>query len=190
MKRWIAIVSLVLGFGAARAADDGPSASPLQLSLFPPVSLVPTDEDVTGLRLGLLSVNRNVKGFDAGLVNWTSGDETALQWGVLNWTSGDFTGVQFGLVSVADEGFVGWQASLLNVDSGKSVGFFNGAVNLSTGSTVGYQLGAVNYSKKMTGLQVGFVNVCEELTGLQIGLVNVISGREKLPVLPILNASF
>ena len=192
-RRWISAFVGMWLVGQMAWGAETPMArerTELQLSLVPPIQLVNSEYDVMGLRLGLFSMNHNVTGLDLGLVNWTSGDELALQWGVLNKTTGRFAGAQFGFVSLAGNGFVGWQASVVNVDSGKSVGFFNGAVNASLESGVGFQLGMFNYSREFTGLQFGLVNYTQTLTGLQIGLLNFITSKETLPVLPIVNASF
>lgn len=192
-RRWMGMVAgwaLAGRLAWGAPAPEAREGVALQLSLFPPVQLADSQTDVTGLRLGVFSMNHDVAGLDLGLVNWTSGDELAVQWGVLNKTTGRFAGAQFGLVSLAGGGFVGWQSSLVNLDSGKAVGFFDGAINVAWESGIGFQLGLVNYAKEFTGLQFGFVNWTQTLTGLQIGLVNYIAGKETLPVLPILNASF
>ena len=191
-NRWLSVVAVwVLWAGSsANAAEAVREQAHLQLSLFPPLQLADSEADVTGLRLGLFSMNHNVTGLDLGILNWTSGDELALQWGVINKTTGRFAGAQFGVVSLTGGGFVGWQASLVNLDSGKSVGFFSGAVNVTWESGVGFQAGMVNYAKEFTGLQFGFVYYTQVLTGIQIGLLNFITSKETLPVLPIINAAF
>jgi hypothetical protein len=54
----------------------------------------------------------------------------------------------------------------------------------------GVQAGFINVSKGVEGLQLGFINVTHDLHGLQIGLLNVAQGKDKLPVLPIVNWNF
>jgi len=48
----------------------------LQLSLFPPIQLTSAESNVSGLRLGLFSMNHDVTGIDLGLINRT----TASNW--------------------------------------------------------------------------------------------------------------
>ena len=50
-------------------------------------------------------------------------------------------------------------------------------------------IGAVNRAERVTGLQMGVVNMCKRLRGLQLGLVNI-ARSARLPVTPVLNASF
>lgn len=142
----LSLLVLLVSIPFAVANEESVSASALQLSLFPPLQLQSSDTPIMGLRLGLFAKNVEMTGVGLGVVNWTSEDLTALQWGIVNYTGGsDMYGVQFGLCNV---------------------------------------------SQSVTGIQLGILNVAQELTGIQIGLLNIATGKESLPVLPIINASF
>ena len=136
--------------------------SPIQLSLFSPIQLVPEENAVSGVRLSLLyGRNSYVTGLDWGLVNHS--------------TSGMSKGVQFGLVGLIDVDFTGWQ---------------NNAVNITKGDFEGFQWGVVNYAGHASGFQLGLVNYTLSMRGLQIGLVNIIKQGGQFPVFPIVNWSF
>ncbi len=135
---------------------------PIQLSLFSPIQLVPEDEAISGVRLGLLyGRNKYVTGLDWGLV--------------LHSTSGMSEGVQFALVGYVEADFTGWQST---------------AFNVTKGSFEGFQWGIVNYAGHASGFQLGLVNYAQSMNGLQIGLVNIIKQGGRFPVFPIVNWSF
>jgi len=136
--------------------------SPIQLSLFDPIQIVPNHESVSGIRLNLIyTKNVNVTGFDMGLVNVTTGKQLGVQWGGVNVTEG---------------GFTGWQSAF---------------VNISGGNFEGLQTSWVNYHDgHFNGLQFSIVNYAATLKGLQLGLINIIGSGGFLPVFPIFNFDF
>lgn len=135
---------------------------PIQLSLFSPIQLVPEDEAISGVRLGLLyGRNKYVTGLDWGLV--------------MHSTSGTSKGAQFGFVGYVEADFTGWQ---------------NTAFNVTKGNFEGFQWGIVNYAGHASGFQLGLVNYAGSMKGLQIGLVNIIKQGGQFPVFPIVNWSF
>jgi hypothetical protein len=80
----LALIALAVLAPAARA--QGPS--PVQLSLFTPVQIVPADRSVSGLRLNLIyGKNADVTGVDWGLVNHDTGSGFAWQAGLVTWWS-------------------------------------------------------------------------------------------------------
>ncbi len=136
--------------------------SPIQLSLFNPVQIVPETNSVTGLRLSLLyGKNVNVSGLDVGLVNVTTGNQVGLQYGVVGYNEGNFNG---------------WQDNLVSMTKGNLMGLQTGAVNYTAGKTSGLQIAIVNYSATMNGLQ--------------LGLINIIGKGGFLPIFPIFNFCF
>jgi hypothetical protein len=140
--------------GPARAED----AKPINLSLFTPVQIVPTEASIHGFRFSLLyGVNREMHGFDLGLVNRATGSVVGFQWGVVNWGESTLKGIQLSAVNYLEGEGLGAQVGFVNVEK----------------AATGFQWGFVNYAPRMTGFQLGLVNVTDNLDGLQIGLVNV-----------------
>jgi hypothetical protein len=113
-------------------ADGG---SPIQISLFNPVQIVPETKSVKGVRLNLIyGKNADVTGLDYGLVNQTTGNEGALQIGLVNLaynSTEDGHGVQWGWV--------------------------NRSRNMR-----GLQVGLVNFTETMHGVQVGVANIIQK----------------------------
>jgi len=100
MKR-LSFVFLILFYVVSSGyAQEGPSTRFLQLAIFPPLQLAPSNADIVGLRLGLISKNVNVTGIDIGLVNWATGESTAVKWGFFNITK-NLKGIQIGLLNIA-----------------------------------------------------------------------------------------
>ena len=174
MKLRLALIaSVVLAAVAqpAHAAGD----QPFQLALFDPAQIVKNTKSVTGLRLDLIYCkNTYMHGLDVGVVNWTTGDETALQWGAIGYTQGSFTGFQDNVINIVDKRFLGLQW---------------GAFNKSNDGH-GMQAGWVNVTDRMSGVQLGIVNYTKVMDkGLQIGVANIIT-TGGIPVLPIVNWRF
>ena len=161
MTRLLAAAALLaaLTVAAPARADDG---KPFQLSLFPPVQIVPEGASVSGVRLGLIyDKNVNVTGFDFSFIAAHA--------------TGNFTGVQWALVGLTDKDFLGWQGGFVNITGAKMTGF---------------QWGLYNQATRVEGLQLGFINNTGTIHGLQIGLVNIIKQGGWLPVMVIANGNF
>jgi hypothetical protein len=171
LRHAVPLLALALTFAStARAAGE----SPFQLSLFNPVQIVPESKSVSGVRLNLIyGKNQNMTGFDWGIANHTTGNESALQIGVVNIVEKDFTG---------------WQDGAVNLTRGKFTGLQSGLYNESA-DMHGLAYGWVNRAKNMRGVQIGLVNLTETMHGLQIGVANYIQ-KGKIPLLPIVNWSF
>ena len=168
MKRWfvVAVFVFLSRAGSSQGTDysDPEGAYPVQLALFPPVQLVPSQEDVAGFRLNLIGVNREVSALDIGFVNWTTGE---------------FRGVGAGLVNVVRADSYGAYVGFLNYSSGNMTGFqgipfltFWNAANIVRGRTSGVQGGLYNQSEELRGAQIGLVNIGYDATGVQLGLYN------------------
>lgn len=164
---------LALAVAAPLAAQE----QPVQLALFAPVQIVPEQDAVGVVRLNLIySVNRAVKYVDVGLVNVTSGGQSA--------------GVQFAVIGINRGSFTGFTHDVVTVTQGSYTGFQWGYLFTNAATGEGLQLGLVNTAQSWKGLQLGLVNYTQNLHGVQIGLINIIKVGGALPVLPIVNWSF
>ena len=175
------------------------SASPLAVSIFPPVQFPPESVTITGIRLDVLwGQHQNVYGIDLGAVgNITDHTFGGIQLaGGFNWNKGDATiiGLQGALANVNDQktSLIGVQVGAYNHNSGESSlgGVGLGLVNRSDHmNIIGIQAGLYNSAKNVYGFQVGLFNSCDSLHGLQIGLVNM-SAHALFSMAPILNIGF
>jgi hypothetical protein len=152
----------VLAQGGNYSNSDG--AYPVQLALFPPVQLVPLEEDVAGLRLNLLGVNREVAAMDVGLVNWTTGSFKGVGVGIANVVRADSYGAGIGFFNYTEGNMTGFQGIPL-------LTFWN-AFNLVGGRAGGVQGGLYNQAQELWGGQIGLVNVGVQAAGLQLSLFN------------------
>jgi hypothetical protein len=186
---------LLTTWSAPAYAQEG--CSLVQVSLTPDYQIVPSYQDVCGLRLNLLSgSNQGMTGLDLGLLG-SAVESKGIQLNLIgNMTSfsdsrdGSGTrGIQIGgLVNIqfATE-MQGIQlASLLNW--GDAEGIQIASMN-AAGDARGIQIGIFNHSEKMKGLQIGIVNMTREMKGVQIGIINTI-GEGAVPFLPLINVGF
>lgn len=176
MKRvvmvFIAAVLMVFCFAAT-----APAQSPVQLSLFNPVQIVPESGSVEGVSLGLFyTKNNNLTG-----LNWTF---------IANKLTGDMKGLQFGLVNMVDGDVLGYQEGFVNLVKGDFTGWQTGGFNINQSLMHGLQTGLFNKTGSLKGIQFAFVNITDTLNGLQIGLVNLNNSGEPYGFLPIVNWSF
>lgn len=83
MKKLLMALLLVVCAPALRVLAEG--TTPLQLSIWSPVQVFPSDWDVIGLRCGgIYSRNRQVYGVDVGLFNSADAASGGLQLGLGN----------------------------------------------------------------------------------------------------------
>ena len=188
-------VLLQAGFAFAQEAefyDDG-GAYPFQIGLYPTLQFVPYDQDVTGLRINVIGVNRNMTGVDVGLINQSDESFRGIGLGLANLSKGEYNGIGIGIVNHVNGDSVGifgvpllsWYQAINVVHgelTGMQGGWYNqagglnglqgGAVNVSD-ATQGGQLGIYNYAGSMGGVQLGLVNMAyKDAHGLQIGIFN------------------
>lgn len=188
---------------ASTLAISAQAEALFQAALWPPdLQLVPVSEDVTGLRLNIYGVNRNVTGVDIGFVNVTTGDYFGFAGpfgAIYNRVDGTTTGVQWALANYTQGEVLGWQNGLLNGSRAKVRGLQTAFVNwndITSADVSGVQLGFVNSAKHVYGVQFGFVNYADTLRGVQIGLWNQVDSRDwdqfsPLPkVFPFINVGF
>lgn len=154
---WLAVLTV--------ASTIRADVTPVQLSLFNPVQLFSEECDVYGLRLDILyGNNRNVNGFDAGMINRVTNNGAGLQMGLVN-TAKRMTGVQFGLIGCGAQQLCGIQIAGL------------GAINTYyyTPNEIRQDAAAGSSNHVITGVQIaGLINDnLSDLTGIQIaGIFN------------------
>lgn len=177
--------------GVLRAENRSTPFTPLQLSIWNPVQLVPEEWGVCGARVNLpYGKNQALYGVDVGFVNLVMGEGIAVQAGVLaNLVSSNFIGVQAGLLNVMADGGKAVQAGFMNCmvnGAGLQIGLGNvadngavaqiGLFNLSTKDLAGLQVGGLGcmVHGQMNGLQIASAliggNSAGTLNGVQIGL--------------------
>jgi hypothetical protein len=169
----VVVLSVFMLIGGAALAEGG--NSPVNLALFSPIQITSETTSVDAFRFSLLyGVNQDVTGLDIGLVNVNRGNGLGVQWVAVGLVEGDFSG---------------WQSGIVSSTKGHMYGLQSGAINI-TGTGEGVQWGLINKAESFKGLMLGFVNVTQNMDGLQIGLVNVIQNKDKFPVLPFINWVF
>jgi len=194
IRQFIALGMVVLACGAVFAKEaPARDESPIAVALLPMVEYPSANQDVLGLRFGLLaSEHRNVSLLDLNLLAaFTTGEELGLQLsGVYNRIGSGAGVLQLGgLANDCRGDFTGGQISAFyNRTVGTFWGLSVGGLNMSADLN-GIQVGIVNRCKTLEGLQVGVVNYAEEAEGLQIGVINVMRDG-KYPVLPLANFGF
>jgi len=106
MKKIIAFLTVIILLQASSTFaqedaiifdDDG--AYPAQASLYPTLQLVPYDRDVTGVRLNLIGVNRNMTGVDFGVINQSDESFRGVGVGIVNLCQGDAGGLSIGFIN-------------------------------------------------------------------------------------------
>ena len=137
-------------------------SSPIQLSLWRTIQIVPEGESVGGFRLSVYGVNAGMTGLDVGIWNET---RSLTQ-----------KGLQVGIVGKSLGGFQGWQANSVNISANLFEGFQSGWVN--------------HHSGRFSGLQIAIVNYAETMNGIQLGLINFIKSGGFMPWFPIVNWAF
>jgi len=180
-KRLILSALLVLSLvGTAMAGE----AKPIQLALFNPVQMVPEEESIMGVSLGLIyAANQDVTGFSFVLlgVNEAKGNAAGVELGLGNWVEGYFHGWQGGFVNYTGTRFIGLQSGIVNVTKGDLTGAQLGIVNWAEGFVHGAQAGIFNYSTdRFIGAQLGAVNMVKgDFSGAALGIINYAEGSVK-----------
>lgn len=184
---------IVMAAMAAAAVMGAKAATtPVEVSLVCTPFSIPWCDDVSGLRLNLLSgINRSVSGLDVGTFADIVKEKSAgLQLcgfynhvgsavgnlqvaGLLNRCDGDYKGLQLASVyNEVGETLAGASVAVMNVAKevhGLQAGVFNDAATLT-----GMQFGLVNFASfAERGVQVGLVNVMPEATIPVSFLVNI-----------------
>ncbi len=178
MKKSLLIAAAVCLTALSLSAFD---TTAFQLSVWAPrVQLVPPEIAVSGLKINLpYGNNSKVTGLDIGLVSVNREQDkvdaqvSALQINLWNSTNGKFSGFQVGLFNLADSA------------AGIQIGLFNSTDNIERG----FAVGLLNTSQDFRGLEIGLINYTEFLTGVQIGIINIAT-KSSLPFFPIINMCF
>jgi hypothetical protein len=171
----LVLLSMLFGLQAAPAAAEGEKLG--SISVFNPVQIFDETASIKGVRWNIVyGKHANITGLDFGFI---AGHAT-----------GNFKGVQLNAVNLVDGSFTGWQSGLLSQSKGDFLGLQTSGINIVKAHSEGVMLGFVNKTNSMSGLQIAFVNVTENMHGLQIGILNIIRGKDKWPILPIVNWVF
>jgi hypothetical protein len=128
MKKALWVFILMMGLSSVTNAQMVGRGYPFQLSLFPPIAILGSDQSVQGLRLNLLyGVNEDVSGLDLGILNRTLNNQRGVQFGLYNRVQNAVMGVQIG------------------------------GLNMSR-DVRGLQFGVLNWADRLSGLQIGVLN--------------------------------
>lgn len=187
------VACLATALTATADAESKALAYPAALSVFPTLEFPTAENDVLGLRLGLLvSEHRDVSMLDLNvLAGFTTRREMGIQLsGIYNRVGEAYGLLQIGGIANDCRGdFIGGQVSALyNNCEGNVYGLSVAAMDMAK-TLNGLQVGLVTRAKSLEGIQIGLVNFAEESEGIQIGLVNVMLDG-KYPVFPIINLGF
>lgn len=170
MKRALFALSVLV---VACVCQAGPAQFPLQLSICPPVQLMPEETEITGFKFNLpYGQNDSVRGFDLGVVGGAIRCQ-AIQVNLFNLVPDLFSGIEVGVFNLVGD-CQGLQCSVMNFTSGNCNGL---------------QVGVLNTAQDLTGMQIGVINQCESLRGIQIGVANIAS-QAPLPFCVLINAAF
>ena len=168
---------------------------PLQVAIITPLQLVPSKNDVCGLRLdilygentksygldiglwnvseffagvgfGIANKTSDLKGVQVGFSNVDTSEGNGIQIGILNGSGSEFNGVQFGLLNDTDS---------VIMDSKEVNGLQVGLVNTSLLGLAPWSPEDVDLigNTKFKGVQFGLFNAKKTSTGLSIGLYNI-----------------
>lgn len=151
---------------------------PVDLAVFPPVSINGDRHTVNRLQLGLIaSRTTRLRGVGIAPVLWADEDVKGVQLAYIgNSARGAVTGVQLSVVANVAGGFTGLQSTTgLNLVRGDLTGVQGSTfVNWTTGRLSGFQTATfVNYAGAVSGAQLAITSVAASVTGAQVGLVNV-----------------
>ena len=154
----LAVLAIVLPAAMNQARAEGLHTTPINISLFTPVELVPLKpRRIVGVSLNAIyGHEEQLYGLQAGLVNHVDSG-VGLQVGLAQWSDGDFSGIQLGLTNYTRE-FSGIQVAAGNITKRAS------GIQVSLGS---------NFSNTFSGIQISSWNTNrEDFSGIQIGFVN------------------
>lgn len=179
---------------AAMTVGVTAATTPFEISLFCPPLSIPWCDDVSGLRLDLLSgINRNVSGLDIGtLANITEANGAGLQLCGFYNRVGEGKGLaQFAaLMNRCDENYRGIQFAAVYNEVGEQLsGASLAAMNIAK-TAKGLQFGIFNTTDRLVGMQFGIVNYADDAErGVQVGLINIMP-EARIPVSTIVNIGF
>ena len=177
--------------------ENRSGSTPFQFSIYSPVELPWTKEDVRGVRINLFyATHKDVRGLDIGFGLNRSETFKGFQIAAAN-IQKTTTGVGLGLLNYADEskGLHIGVVNLFKKSSSTSFAlFYDESRGLKTRPQIGMltyagelesiQIGLINLTHKSRGVQVGLVNHADQIqNGLQIGLLNFVEGKIPLPLM-------
>jgi hypothetical protein len=150
---------------------------PVDLSIFPPLSLNGEGRAENHLSLGLAAARSTVlRGLALAPLHWADEDLSGVQ---LTWIAGSAGGTVRGLQASQIANVTGalrgvQLTSIVNVvrEGGRGVQL-SSVANFTRRELAGAQIALVNVAGEVSGAQVGLVNVARRVSGVQLGLVNV-----------------
>ena len=189
----VAVVAMAVGcvFAEAESSENRGYISPVGLSLAAPLQFPRTVDSVYGYRYNIfMALNKDVVGFDCGLVGINTGCMKGLQMNAFNWVNetvdayqigllanvalDDVNAFQIGTFNIIRGDFTGLQLGLVNIEDSFCGFQIGGALNWNSADSFGAQFGIGNADiENYTGFSCGLVNWANEMTGFQLGLVNV-----------------
>lgn len=188
-----AVMAMALSsvFAEAESSEKRGYASPVGLSLAAPLQFPSTVDSVYGFRYNVfMALNKDMVGFDLGLVGINTGCLKGLQINAFNWVNesvaafqigalanvalDDVAAFQIGTFNIVRGDFAGLQLGLVNVED-ELAGFqIGGLINWNSADACGVQFGAGNADiENFSGFSCGAVNWAGEMTGCQLGVINV-----------------
>lgn len=143
---------------------------PFGLSFAPTVAAFPSKEDgVCGLRLGIISANREMHGLSLNLIgDYDEYSSTALRISPI-WNSAFISERSLDIAGIVNMTGRAFLSSGSGSCSGMQLAFL---MNFSFGDYNGVQIGAYNHARSINGLQTGLINNNNSGTGLMFGGCN------------------
>lgn len=170
------LVAVARELTARRGDGEDLARVPVDLSIFPPVSLNGDRPAMNRLQLGLIAArSTRLRGVGIAPVLWAEEDVHGVQLaGVGSSVRSELVGAQLSSVANVAGEVIGVQISgYLNLSRGPVSGAQVSDANWALGTVKGTQLGLVNYAWAATGFQGALVNVAGDVTGAQFSLVGV-----------------
>ena len=191
-KTLLSFATILTAFSFSANAQN--TARPIELSLWSPIQLGSTSDDVKGVRLNVFyAKNNDLSGLDVGFfgLGYNTGDVVGVQWNFIgSVVEGEMAGWQTGLYTHTVGEFRGLKGGLINLQGDDLYGWQAGLITIADSQVVGLQTGFFNKAGDMRGLQLGFINYADKLYGVQIGLANINVEADPLYFFPFVNASF
>jgi hypothetical protein len=170
------LVTVARELTARRGDGEDLAQVPVDLSIFPPVSLNGDRPAVNRLQLGLIAARATrLRGVGIAPVLWADEDVHGVQLaGVGSSVRSELVGAQLSSVANVAGEVIGVQISgYLNLSRGPVSGAQVSDANWALGRVRGAQMGMVNYASAATGFQGALVNVAGDVRGAQFSLVGV-----------------
>ena len=204
MKKLTLVAMMALAVGGAFAGQeskkDGGFVSPVGYALAAPLQFPRMGDSVYGWRYNVfVAINKDVYGWDLGLVGINTGVMKGVQVNAFNWSGesvdalqispianvalDDVTALQIGTFNIIRGDMTGWQMGLVNIEDSFAGLQFGGLLNWNSADSCGAQIALGNADvENFTGFSCALVNHARTFTGFQLGLVNVAENATGLQI--------